>query len=38
MGEVVGFFHGPKNLDRQQSMYALAKIDLSEYVEVEEGG
>ena len=30
MGEVVAFFHGLPNLDRQRPMYAHAKIDLTE--------
>ena len=30
MGEVVGFFHGLPNLDRQRPMYAHAEIDLGE--------
>ena len=34
MGEVVGFFHGLPNLDRQRPMYAHAEINLDEFVEV----
>jgi predicted amidohydrolase len=33
MGEVLGFFHGLPNLDRQRPMYAHAKIDTAEFVE-----
>ena len=28
MGEVVGFFHGQPNLDRQKPMYAHAEVDV----------
>jgi predicted amidohydrolase len=33
MGEVLGFFHGLPNLDRQRPMYAHAVIDTEEIVE-----
>jgi hypothetical protein len=33
MGEVLGFFHGLPNLDRQRPMYAHAEIDTDEFVE-----
>jgi predicted amidohydrolase len=33
MGEVLGFFHGLPNLDRQRPMYAHAEIDTDEVIE-----
>ena len=30
MGEVVGFFHGLPNLDRQRPLYAFARVDVAE--------
>lgn len=33
MGEVVGFFHGLPNLDRQRPMYVHAEIDVDEFVD-----